>query len=71
MQTGFIPVFEQKFKKLLKNIEQEYAKPKKDRNKDFLKSMSKEAKGLRKLLRDCKAEMGGKCCPNCGHDMDT
>ena len=70
MQTGFIPVFESKFKKLLKNIEREYEKPKKERNRDFLKALSKEAKGLRKLLRDCKEEMGGRCCPNCGQDID-
>lgn len=71
MQTGFIPVFESKFKKLLKTIEKEYEKPKKDRNKDFLKALSREAKSLRKLLKECRSEMGTKCCPNCGHDIET
>jgi uncharacterized protein (UPF0212 family) len=69
MQTGFIPVFEQKFRKLLKTIEKEYEKPKKDRNKDFLKALSKEAKSLRKILKECRADMGTKCCPNCGHEV--
>ena len=71
MQTGFIPVFEEKLKKLIKKIEQEYEKPKKDRNKDFLKHTAKEARSLRKLIKECRKEMGGKCCPNCGHDIDN
>lgn len=69
MQTGFIPVFEQKFKKLLKSIEAEYAKPKKDRNLDNMKRWSKEAKNLRKLFKDCKIEINSKCCPNCGYEL--
>lgn len=70
MQTGFIPVFEEKFKKLLKEIEKEYQKPKSERRKDFMKRMSQEAKSLRKLFRECKEEMGTKCCPKCGHELD-
>jgi hypothetical protein len=70
MQTGFLPVFEQKFKKLLKSIENEYAKPKKERNVALMKTWSKEAKNLRKIFRDCKHEIGGRCCPNCGHDIE-
>lgn len=65
-----IPVFEEKFKKLLKNIEKEYEKPKDERNKRWLKNMAKEAKGLRKLLKECREEMGTQCCPKCGHEID-
>ena len=61
-----IPVFEEKFKKLLKKIEREYEKPKSERNKDFLKRTAAEAKELRKLLRACREEMGSACCPHCG-----
>lgn len=69
MQTGFLPVFEQKFKKLLKSIEKEYAKPKKERNIAQMKIWSKEAKALRKIFRDCKHEIGGNCCPHCGGNL--
>lgn len=71
MNTGMIPVFEEKFKKLLKNIEKEYEKPKAERNKDWLKNMAKEARALRKLLKECREEMGAQCCPKCGHEMDN
>lgn len=69
MNTGMIHVFEEKFKKLLKKIEKEYDKPKAERDKDFLKRMSREAKQLRKLLRDCREEMGTNCCPHCGEKL--
>lgn len=69
MNTGMIPVFEEKLKKLIKKIEQEYEKPKPDRNKDFMKRMAKEAKSLRKMLKECQAEMGGQCCPHCGEKI--
>lgn len=69
MQTGFIPVFEEKFKKTLKKIEKEYDKPKSERDKNFLKRLSKEAKSLRKLFRDCAKEMGSECCPHCGKEI--
>ena len=69
MQTGFIPVFEQKFKTILKKIEKEYEKPKAERDKNFLKRLSKEAKSLRKLFRDCAEQMGSECCPHCGKEV--
>jgi len=70
MNTGMMPVFEEKFKKLLKKIEQEYEKPKAERNKDFLKKTAKEAKQLRKLLKECREQMGTHCCPNCGCEIN-
>lgn len=69
INTAFIPVFEQKFKRLLKDIEKEYQKPKAERNKGWLKNMAKEARGLRKLLKQCREEMGTQCCPKCGHEL--
>lgn len=69
MNTSMVPVFEEKFKKLLKKIEREYKKPKAERNKEFLKKTSQEAKGLRKLLKECRKEMGSACCPHCGKDL--
>lgn len=70
MQTGFIPVFEEKLKKLIKKIEREYERPKNERNKDFLKNTAKEARELRKLIKQCREEMGSICCPNCGHNLE-
>ena len=70
INTAFIPVFEQKFKKLLKDIEKEYQKPKAERNKGNMKRWSREAKSLRELFRECKAEVGNHCCPHCGKDID-
>ena len=70
INTAFIPVFEEKFKRLLKDIEKEYKKPKEERNKGNMKRWSQEAKGLRELFRECKKQVGHNCCPNCGHDLD-
>ena len=70
MNTGMIPVFEEKLKKLLKKIEKQYELPKEERDKNFLKRMAREAKALRKLLKECREEMGTQCCPKCGHEMD-
>lgn len=70
MQTGFLGIFEEKFKRYLKDIEKEYQKPKAERNKRNMKLWSQEAKSLRKLFRECKKEMGSKCCPHCGGEID-
>lgn len=69
MNTGMIPVFEEKLKKLIKKIEKQYELPKADRDKDFMKRMAKEAKDLKKLLQQCHEEMGGQCCPHCGEKI--
>lgn len=69
MNTGMIPVFEEKLKKLIKKIEKEYELPKAERNKDFMKRMAKEAKSLKKMLKECQEEMGGNCCPHCGEKI--
>jgi len=68
--TGFLPVFEEKFKRYLKEIEKEYQKPKAERNKGNMKRWSQEAKSLRKLFRECKEQLGSKCCPHCGKEID-
>ena len=64
-----IPVFEEKLKKLIKKIEKEYDLPKAERNKDFMKRMAREAKSLKKMLKECQKEMGGNCCPHCGEKI--
>lgn len=69
LNTGFIPVFEEKFKKMLKDIEKEYKKPKAERDRDYMKRLSKEAKTLRKIFKQCREEQGGQCCPHCGGEL--
>lgn len=69
MNVSMMPIFEEKFKKLVKKIEREYEKPKAERNKDFLKRTAAEAKSLRNLLKQCKKEMGSACCPHCGETL--
>lgn len=70
MQIGFLGIFEEKFKRYLKSIEKEYQKPKAERNRGNMKKWSQEAKGLRKMFRECKKQMGNKCCPHCGGEID-
>lgn len=69
MNTGMIPVFEEKFKKLIKKIEKQYELPKAERDKDFMKRMAREARGLKNMLKQCRTEMGSRCCPNCGCEI--
>lgn len=69
LNTGFLEVFEQKLKKLIKSIESELQKPKKERNKGFLKNSLKEAKILKDLVKECRRQKGEVCCPKCGHTM--
>ena len=68
INTGFLPVFEQKLDKLIGKIKDEYKKPREERNKASLKKMAREAKSLRSLVREMQAEVGSEvCCPQCGH----
>lgn len=69
LNTGFLEVFEQKLKKLIKKIDDELKKPKKERNPSFLKNTVKEAKTLRNLVKECRKQKGVGCCPNCGHTI--
>lgn len=69
LNTGFLEVFEQKLKKLIKRIEAELEKPKKERNKSLLKNTLKEAKVLKDLVKTCRKQKGVDCCPNCGHEI--
>lgn len=48
---NFDEVFEHKLEKLLKVIKRELAKAPKDRNKHFVKTIIKEAKALKKILK--------------------
>jgi hypothetical protein len=51
MISGFMNVFEDRLNKLTGRIRKELEKPKKDRDRDALKAMVKDAKELQKLVR--------------------
>ena len=70
--TGFMTVFQGKLDKLIKRIQDEYKKPKSERNKDSLKSLAREAKDLRKLIKKCREQEGvqSTCCPKCGCEFE-
>lgn len=67
---GFTSVFEQKLNKLINRIKNEYKKPKSERNKENLKRMAREAKDLRKLIKQCRSDKEDICCPKCGHKFE-
>lgn len=49
-------------------IDSELKKPKSDRKKSFLKSLLKEAKSLRRTIKEIKRDHSKKC-PHCGKDL--
>lgn len=68
--TGFLGVFEQKLDKMIARIKKEYEKPKSERNREGLKKLVKEAKEIRKLVREMQNETSESCrCPACGHSF--
>jgi len=65
MISSFSSVFELKLEKLIKRIQKQIELPKKERNKESLKLMIKEAKELRKLIKKFDSQKASVCCPNC------
>ena len=64
--TAFLGVFEGKLDKLRKQIKKELDKPKKERNKHFLKKVLGEAKEIRALVSEMKDENTIEVkCPHC------
>lgn len=61
---NFLGIFESRLSKLKKSIEKELHKPKKERNKKFLKDCVREARDMRNKLRIAKRETA-KRCPHC------
>lgn len=71
MITSFYNVFRAKLEKQLARIENELNKPKKDRNKDFLKEELKRIKKTKKLLKEmAKTETEEIICPHCNKSFD-
>ena len=71
MITSFYGVFRVKLDKQLSRIEAELSKPKKDRNKGFLKEELKRVKKTKKLLKEmAKTETEEVVCPHCNKPFD-
>ena len=62
--TAFAGVFEQRLNTLKRDLKKELSKAKTDRQKHRLKSILKEAKELRDLVRELKPK-----CPHCGETL--
>ena len=65
---AFIPVFDDKLKRIKKKLKELLEKRKKDRDRKTIKALIKEAKGLRDIIK--KARKIKRICPNCGHVLD-
>lgn len=67
MNTGFYGVFDEKLKKLRKELKTELERAKTDRRKEWIQKQIKEAKSLRDLLKQMDKHMGKQnACPHCG-----
>ena len=65
---NYIEVFDGRLKELKRKIKKEYDKPKKDRSKHKIKAYVKEAKSLKRMLKDAKEDHSIKC-PHCGKTL--
>jgi len=63
--TAFLPVFKQRLDWSITGLKEEIKKPKKERNKESLKRLLKEAKELKLLVKEL--DENTTKCPNCGH----
>lgn len=63
--TAFLPVFKQRLDWSITGLKEEIKKPKKERNKESLKRLLKEAKELKHLVKELDENVTK--CPNCGH----
>jgi len=66
--TAFYGIFEEKYKKLKAKLSEQLKESKSKRNKKFIKSLLKEAKELKQVLK--KSTKAKVCCPNCGHVLN-
>jgi D-mannonate dehydratase len=65
--TGLISPLKDKLHSQKKKIQAILSKPKSERNRDRLKTLLKESKNLRKVLKAFSKQGVEVCCPNCNH----
>lgn len=69
MLTAYHGVFEGKLKKLKDKLKKELSVSKDKRNREFIKSMIAESKGLKKTLKKMEKENSTIQCPKCNHEF--
>jgi len=69
MITAYYGVFDGKLKKLKERLKEELKESKDKRDKKFIRSMIKEAKQLRNILKKMGNEHKVEC-PNCNHKFN-
>lgn len=69
--TGLIPPLKDKLHSQKKKIQAILSKPKSERNRNRLKTLLKECKGLRRILRSHSKAGIPICCPHCGHQFSV
>jgi hypothetical protein len=65
--TGLIPPLKDKLHAQKKKIQTILSKPKSERNRSRLKTLLKESRNLRKILKAHTKQGIEVCCPNCNH----
>lgn len=66
--TAFLGVFEEKLQRQKVALQKELEVSKSERRVEWMKSQIKNAKSLRKLIREMKDENDVKC-PHCGETL--
>lgn len=67
MNTGFYSIFNDKLKKMRKELRRELEVAKSDRRREFIKIQIREIKRLRQTVHDMEKHMDIKTdCPHCG-----
>jgi hypothetical protein len=66
---GLIPPLKDKLNAQKRKIQSILSKPKSERNKNRLKTLLKESKNLRKILKNHTKQGVEVCCPNCNHSF--
>jgi len=70
MNHAYDAVFEQKAEKVKKSIRKQLALPKKERDKNLLKTRLKELKRLKSVLKSYKKEHSEVTCPHCNQTFE-
>jgi len=65
--TGMIAPLRDKLARLKKSLKRLLSKPKKDRNTKMIKTLLKEAKSVRKIIKRYNRQEMSITCPRCGH----
>lgn len=68
--TAMLGVLAEKAERQKRRISKMLAKPKKERNRDYLKKMLKENKYIRKSLKKVQNKVMRVWCPNCDHSFN-